>query len=137
MNSLIVNYDQCTGCQICELRCSLARTGGFNPHQARLKIDFLEDEIFDFPHVCQQCRYAACVKVCPTGALEVDEEAEVVNLESEECIGCKACVEQCPRDMIWFDERKGKSYKCELCGGDPLCVKYCPSGALQYEGGVE
>lgn len=132
MKTIKVNYDQCTGCQICELRCSLARTGGLNPHQARLKIEFTQDEVFDFPYVCQQCQAAACAKVCPTGALEVDEVAGIVSLQKEECVGCKSCVENCPRDMIWFDEKEEKAYKCELCGGAPLCVEYCPTGALEF-----
>ena len=26
-----------------------------------------------------------------------------------------------------------KVFKCDLCGGDPKCVKYCPGGALSFE----
>jgi Fe-S-cluster-containing hydrogenase component 2 len=25
-----------------------------------------------------------------------------------------------------------KVVKCDLCGGDPYCVKYCETGALKY-----
>ena len=25
------------------------------------------------------------------------------------------------------------TFKCDLCGGDPKCVKYCPGGALSFE----
>jgi Fe-S-cluster-containing hydrogenase component 2 len=31
-----------------------------------------------------------------------------------------------------LDEGRGKSYKCDLCGGDPQCVKACREGALEY-----
>jgi Fe-S-cluster-containing hydrogenase component 2 len=28
---------------------------------------------------------------------------------------------------------KGKIIKCDTCDGDPLCVKFCSTGALKYE----
>ena len=27
----------------------------------------------------------------------------------------------------------GRVLKCDLCDGDPICVKVCPTGALNYE----
>jgi Fe-S-cluster-containing hydrogenase component 2 len=40
------------------------------------------------------------------------------------------CVNACPLGNVSFSA--GKIVKCELCGGDPGCVKYCPSGCLVY-----
>jgi Fe-S-cluster-containing hydrogenase component 2 len=34
--------------------------------------------------------------------------------------------------MISLDEERRKATKCDLCGGDPQCVKACPSAALRY-----
>ena len=31
-----------------------------------------------------------------------------------------------------YDVRSRRVTKCDLCGGDPVCVKYCDPGALQY-----
>ncbi len=31
------------------------------------------------------------------------------------------------------DADTGRVLKCDLCGGDPICVKVCPTGALRYE----
>lgn len=31
-----------------------------------------------------------------------------------------------------IDAKRGRVIKCELCGGDPVCVKFCRPEALQY-----
>jgi Fe-S-cluster-containing dehydrogenase component len=38
----------------------------------------------------------------------------------------------CPFGAITFDEESGKMRKCDLCDGDPACVKHCTTGAIQY-----
>ena len=37
----------------------------------------------------------------------------------------------CPFHVIWFDEG-GKAWKCDLCGGEPACVRYCILEAIEY-----
>ncbi len=32
-----------------------------------------------------------------------------------------------------FDTELPKPVKCDLCNGEPQCVKFCPSEALKYE----
>jgi len=44
---------------------------------------------------CTSC--GICISVCPTGAIEVDQQA-VVNEET--CNGCAACVSECPTEAI-------------------------------------
>ena len=44
---------------------------------------------------CGLC--GACVEVCPTGAVAMDE---VVTINADECTGCGVCVEQCPNQAI-------------------------------------
>ena len=48
------------------------------------------------------------------------------------CIGCRACVEACPTDVIQFDEEKSRAVitypeDCLICH---LCRLYCPVGAI-------
>jgi len=38
----------------------------------------------------------------------------------------------CPIEGVVFDASTGKAVKCDLCGGDPECVKVCDKGALKY-----
>jgi Fe-S-cluster-containing dehydrogenase component len=54
----------------------------------------------------------------------------LVRIDEELCIGCEACVSQCPFGVIMALPEK--VVKCELCNGDPQCVKYCATGAIEY-----
>jgi Fe-S-cluster-containing hydrogenase component 2 len=38
----------------------------------------------------------------------------------------------CPFGAISFNLRKKQVFKCELCSGDPQCVKFCQSQALKF-----
>ena len=53
------------------------------------------------------------------------KDVVTLNLNEEKCIGCLACVDACPFGAIQINP-DGDVLKCDLCGGDPVCVKYCP-----------
>jgi Fe-S-cluster-containing hydrogenase component 2 len=38
----------------------------------------------------------------------------------------------CPFGNITLSPDNHKAIKCELCDGDPQCVRFCVTGALQY-----
>jgi len=38
----------------------------------------------------------------------------------------------CPYGNISIHKDERKMLKCDLCGGDPECVKFCATGAIQY-----
>ncbi|OPY16569.1 MAG: Formate dehydrogenase-O iron-sulfur subunit [Syntrophus sp. PtaB.Bin075] len=84
---------------------------------------------------CMHCTDAACVKVCPSGAL-YHTEYGTVGINQAKCIGCKYCISACPFDVPRYNPETDKVYKCDLCytrlQGDqqPACVKSCPTGAL-------
>jgi|SRR6056297_1443502 len=130
MKKIVVNPELCSGCEMCALICSFVNTGGFNPHRACLSINHFQDGVFNSPAFCQQCEDAVCVKVCPTSALEIDKEKGYVSLDTEKCIGCGECEENCPFDMITIDPDSKKAFKCQLCDGQTYCVDYCPEDAL-------
>lgn len=50
----------------------------------------------------------------------------------DRCIGCKTCVVVCPFGAVGFDHVAGKIISCDLCDGDPVCVRFCETEALQY-----
>ena len=64
--------------------------------------------------VCKHCTHAACLDVCPTGALFRTEFGTVV-VQPDVCNGCGYCVPACPYGVI--DQRKedGRVFKCTLC----------------------
>jgi Fe-S-cluster-containing dehydrogenase component len=72
------------------------------------------------------------VKACPVEAFHRDEKTGAVLIDDDVCIGCRLCIDECPFGGISIDPDKERVIKCDLCGGDPQCVKYCPTSALQY-----
>ena len=42
--------------------------------------------------------------------------------------------EVCPQESIFMDPINGLANICDLCRGEPQCVKWCPEeGVLQYQ----
>jgi len=87
--------------------------------------------------VCKHCTHAACLDVCPTGALFRTEFGTVV-VQEDVCNGCGYCIPACPYGVI--DQRRGdgRAWKCTLCydristGLEPACAKACPTESIQY-----
>jgi Fe-S-cluster-containing hydrogenase component 2 len=75
---------------------------------------------------------APCIAVCPKDALSRDETLGSVKLDYDLCIGCKMCVTACPFGGMGIDTVTNRVIKCDLCDGDPQCVRFCFPGALQF-----
>ena len=130
-NMLISKFDLCTGCRTCQLICSYAHEGGFNTRYARLHVFSSPDGLFSDVQVCAQCDNPACMRVCPReGAVTRDSETRAMIIHRDRCTGCGLCIKYCHRSVIIKRPDDGKAAKCDLCGGDPQCVAYCPAGAL-------
>lgn len=133
---LVCDPSICGGCKKCEIVCSLHHEGVISPALARITV---KREIFD-GYVCEampclQCDGPECLFVCPVpGALYVDDVTGARVIDPEKCSGCKLCVKACPATPkgIRYDTEKKICFKCDLCGGDPQCVKFCPTGALAF-----
>lgn len=129
---ILVDPTKCTGCRTCELVCSVKNEGIANPARSRIHIIRFDPIVFEVPMLCQQCVSAPCITICPVKAISRDKESGVVNISQDLCIGCKMCVVVCPFGAMGFDPVGKKVFKCDQCGGDPLCVKFCETKALQY-----
>ena len=130
---ILVRQDLCSGCRACEVACVAWHEGRFGTTTARIRVTKIEPLGVDHPHVCRLCRRPPCVAACPTGALYKDETTGAVLLRPDDCIGCSACVDACPFGMAALHPESGLALICDLCGGDPACVKRCATGAILYD----
>ncbi|MEU6265032.1 4Fe-4S dicluster domain-containing protein [Saccharopolyspora shandongensis] len=87
--------------------------------------------------VCKHCTHAACLDVCPTGALIRTEHGTVL-VQDDVCNGCGYCVPACPYGVIDVRPDTGGAAKCTLCqdrlgaGLMPACATACPTESIQY-----
>jgi Fe-S-cluster-containing hydrogenase component 2 len=129
---LVVYPHKCTGCRICEQWCAQTHHGEMNPAKARLAIHRIHPLQVNVPVACSQCVRAPCMDVCPPQCIRRDEGTFGLLLDAGACIGCRMCVDRCVRGCVKMDAEAEIPLLCDLCGGDPQCVKHCPEGAIQY-----
>ncbi len=133
---LVVNEALCTGCQRCEINCTLVNDGVTSSYISRVKVTrnlmekngsgTLQDDWVYFPDTCRQCEDPWCGNACPVEAIYSTDKG-VKMVDKDKCIGCGACVEACPWHMPTLNPETNKSSKCIACGA---CVEGCITGAL-------
>ncbi|HID86314.1 MAG TPA: 4Fe-4S dicluster domain-containing protein [Anaerolineae bacterium] len=96
-----------------------------------------------FNYQCMHCTDAACVAVCPTGALFKDAKGFVA-FDEDKCNGCGYCTQFCPFGVPHLRTKnlltgEAKAAKCTFCQDriwsgleGPSCVEACPVKALVW-----
>jgi len=135
----VLDNTRCIGCHACTVACKSENdipVGDF-----RTWVKYTEEGAW--PEVsrsftvlrCNQCTDAPCVTICPVTALDKRPDG-IVDLDKDICVGCKACMQACPYDSIFLDERTGTASKCHFCahrtevGLAPACAVVCPTEAI-------
>ncbi len=120
---------RCSGCSRCEVHCSFFHSGKIGRSGARIKVVKIEDIGIDFPVICQQCQERYCTQ-CPEKAIEIASMGQVI-VSPTLCTACGTCEIMCPIGAVELYENI--PHVCDLCGGDPRCVKACTLDAIRYE----
>jgi formate dehydrogenase iron-sulfur subunit len=149
----------CIGCKACEVACkewngvpasgfdllgsSYDNTGGLGANTWR-HVAFIEQRRpagdlrwLMSSDVCKHCTRAACLDVCPTGALFRTEFGTVV-VQEDICNGCGYCIPACPYGVIDQRQDDGRAWKCTLCydrlrgDAEPACAQACPTNSIQF-----
>jgi formate dehydrogenase iron-sulfur subunit len=87
--------------------------------------------------VCKHCTRAACLDVCPTGAIFRTEFGTVV-VQEDVCNGCGYCIVACPFGVLEQRPGNGRVWKCTLCYDrlkedmEPACAQACPTKSIQF-----
>jgi anaerobic carbon-monoxide dehydrogenase iron sulfur subunit len=128
---ILINERICTGCRACEFACSFQKEKTFHYHSSMIRIqkNAAEEGFFQMG-VCRHCPDAPCMPACPEEAIARDPESGLVSISPSKCTGCGLCVEACPWHAPAVSSTEGIAKICDLCQGDPLCVKFCQPGAL-------
>ena len=144
---IVTDRARCSGCQRCEMMCTLKNDGRVCQNIARVRVwdnyywgksaDTGEGSFGDGnPGACQftvehckQCETPLCMNYCPVHAIYCDEKSGARTVDPDICIGCGMCTQACPWNMPRVDAETGVSTKCISCG---RCAEQCPNGAIQF-----
>ncbi len=130
---MVIDLQRCIGCYGCMISCKaehflppgifwarvLMREEGKYPSVRKIML----------PVLCNHCKEAACVKVCPTGATTRRDDG-IVTVDYNKCVGCRYCMMACPYgSRSFYDSVK------EYFPGQGL-TPYEEHGYRQYQTGV-
>ncbi len=140
-----VNTDICVACRRCVQACTLEHSKSKDmfeairevpPPRPRVKLHSVGGACV--PTECRHCEAAACVLVCPTGAMHKLGLGGPVLMDDSLCIGCRSCVLTCPYGVPEAYLQGEQITKCDLCvhrlreDRIPACAESCPTGALEF-----
>ena len=143
---IVTDRARCSGCQRCEMMCTLKNDGRVCQEIARVRVwdnynfgaspDTNEGSFglgegacqFTVEH-CKQCADPQCANYCPVHAISADSKSGARVVDPSICIGCGMCAQACPWNMPRIDSQTNTSTKCISCG---RCAEQCPNGAIQF-----
>jgi len=153
---MVIDLRRCIGCYGCQIACKAEN--GTRPGTTWARVvkrewgEYPDVKKLSIPVLCMHCGEPPCVEVCPTGASQKQESDGIVFVETDVCVGCRACVMACPYGARYYqdDERdyfeqgnnayeqcvyaahqKGVVEKCDFCrhrlarGEEPACSANC------------
>lgn len=161
-DGIAILYDSslCVGCRACQMNCKNANrlpsestdprriyesprtlsAKTWNIIQLRRNLQTDKPQHPYWNKQCMHCTEAACVKVCPSGAL-YKHPMGFTAWDEAKCNGCGYCTQACPFKVASLRVTnlitgQAKAARCTFCqerivnGLETACVAACPVGAL-------
>ncbi|MHB8666342.1 MAG: NADH-dependent phenylglyoxylate dehydrogenase subunit beta [Burkholderiales bacterium] len=122
--------EACDGCLDCMSVCARTKAQTEDHLHSRIQIVPCGDG-FELA-ICRQCGDPECVLNCPAAALSKNADSGVIDWDGSKCVNCLLCTVGCAYGGIAYDTLASHVIKCDMCGGDPACVKVCTPGALKH-----
>ena len=139
----VIDVSRCIDCRACLVACSVENNVPMNHtriwvHDLGVKGEYPALQRTFVPYNCMHCENPPCTDVCVSGATYKDPYNGLVLVDQEACIGCGFCVDACPYDARYLDEKRGVVDKCNGCiqrveaGDQPACVATCVGAARMF-----
>ncbi len=107
--ALVIDLKRCTGCGACTIACkneNNVRDGfawAWRINKTSGKFPNVRYEYW--PTLCNHCRRAPCIRICPTRAM-YKGDGNITMHDPNKCIGCKSCIAACPYVVISYNDKK-------------------------------
>ncbi len=113
---MVIDLNKCAGCYSCQISCKAEHALPPDVFWARCLISergaypAVTKQIL--PVLCNHCKEAPCLKVCPTGATNRRDDG-IIYVDYDKCMGCRYCVIACPYQHRTFLSDSNKGYHPE------------------------
>ena len=139
----VIDVSRCIDCRACQVACSVENAVPYNHTRIWVQDPGIKGEYPNLQHAfipynCMHCDNPPCTEVCVSGATYKNPDNGLVLVDQEACIGCGYCVDACPYNARYIDEKRGVVDKCNGCiqrvekGLSPACVCTCVGKARLF-----
>jgi tetrathionate reductase subunit B len=139
----VIDISRCIDCRACMVACSVENTVPYDHtriwvHDQGVQGEWPRLQRTFVPYNCMHCDKPPCTEVCVSGATFKSKDNGLVLVDQDACIGCGFCVDACPYEARYIDQKRGVVDKCTGCvqrvetGQAPACVQTCLGGARLF-----